>query len=70
MNKRTRKKTKNIQADVYIQDVLTNWRNFCKTHRQLEQALIEILAENKRLKNEVKRLMGENESGEIICRNG
>ena len=70
MNKRKINKIKNIQADVYIQNVLSNWDKFCKAHRQFEQALIEMLEENKRLKNEVKRLMGENESEGKYARMG
>lgn len=42
----------------YLLRVLKRWTAFCKTHRQFEKAIKDILEENERLKAEIERLKG------------
>jgi hypothetical protein len=47
---------KNLTAEEYLQIVIDSWSAFCKSHSPLENAIKEVLAENKRLKKQVKEL--------------
>ena len=43
----------------YLAKVLKGWKEFCKGHHRFEQAIIEILQENERLKKEIEQLKGK-----------
>ncbi len=47
------------KARDYLARVLVTWEAFCKGHRRFEKALIEILNENRRLREENERLKGK-----------
>lgn len=38
----------------YLEKVLRDWKEFCRTHKRLARAIREILKENKRLKQELE----------------
>lgn len=43
----------------YLLRVLKQWGAFCKEHRNFEKAIKDILAENERLRAEIKELKGK-----------
>lgn len=45
----------------YLMKVLNDWTEFCKGHRLFAEAIKELLQENERLQEEVKRLKSESE---------
>ena len=45
-------KRKNLSPTDYLKNVLSNWSKFCKTHKRLANAIVEVLRENERLKAE------------------
>lgn len=47
-------KRKNYSPADYLKNVLANWSEFCKTHRRLTNAILDVLTENERLKAELK----------------
>jgi hypothetical protein len=47
---------KDLTTEEYLQMVMDSWSAFCKSHSPLENAIKEVLAENKRLKEKVKEL--------------
>ena len=40
----------------YLNKVLNTWSEFCRTHKNIEKAIRELLEENQQLKAENKRL--------------
>lgn len=54
---------KHTTPNEYLETVLREWKEFCKYHRRFTKALVEILAENERLKNEIIQLKGEFKDG-------
>ena len=47
---------KDLTAEEYLQIVIDSWSAFCKAYSPLEKAIKEVIAENKRLKEQVKEL--------------
>lgn len=45
----------------YIENVLSNWSEFCKSHKQFEKALQNLIIENNDLKLKNQELKAENE---------
>lgn len=42
----------------YLNKVLNNWREFCKSHKKMERDIKNLIEENKRLKEEIEILRG------------
>ena len=45
-----------VNTAEYLNNVLKNWGEFCKTHRLIAESIEEILKENSSLKREIKEL--------------
>lgn len=50
---------KNKTPREYLLRVLGQWSAFCSEHRNFENAIKEILAENERLRTEIEKLKGK-----------
>ena len=51
---------KNLSSADYLKNVLSNWSEFCKTHKHLTNVIVEVLRENERLKAEIKESENRN----------
>lgn len=38
----------------YLENVLNNWKSFCKSHSRFAMSILTLLEENKHLKREIK----------------
>lgn len=48
----------------YLKRVLNNWREFCRTHKNIERAIKNIISENEKLREENENLKIELECAE------
>lgn len=50
------KRCKAMKNTEYLNKVLSTWNEFCRTHKNIEKAIRELLEENRELKAENKKL--------------
>ena len=51
-----------VDSIVYLLNVVTNWKQFCKGHNLFKEAIITVLCENQMLKCEIERLKEQNKN--------